>query len=70
MSHFSVYYVALNLPVLNQMVMELSSDHTMNSVLELPCLGQSKECTEVPILLMAAFFLFGVGMRWAECYGI
>lgn len=45
--------------------MELSSDHTMKSVLALSCLGQPKECTEVPILLIAAFLLlFGGQMGW------
>lgn len=41
------------------LVMEFSSDHTRNSVLALSCLGQHKECGEVPILSIPGSF--GVG---------
>lgn len=51
MSHFNLYYVALNLPVL-----KFSSDHSTNSVLDLSCLGQHKDCGEVHILLIPGCF--------------
>lgn len=38
------------------LVTEFSTDHSTNSILALSCLGQHKECGEVPILLIPGVF--------------